>query len=212
MRVHVYGPDVPDTVRRKIDGIVEYDDLNVAILQSRMHTIWQADHMPDSVIMKLYRVVTGDKQPILGIKPALDVVKGQLDMDWHEVHDKEPSETMSENQKRRVTKASAEVSAEPTEDTAKTKAPRRTISALITNMLLEQKNDPAVTDEAIHAAIQENFPGTKAAENPAQHTNYYRSALVKDGRLEKRERPKKARAAKVGGGTQEVVEMESVEA
>ncbi|WP_342350016.1 hypothetical protein [uncultured Nitrospira sp.] len=169
--------------------------------------------MHDSVIIKLYRVITGDTQPIIAIKPARDVVKGQLDLDWHEIHDKEPSITMSENQKRRVTKASAEVSAEPTEDTAaKTKAPRRTISGLIINLLLEQKGDPSITDCQIHAAIQENFPGTKAAENPAQHTNYYRSALVKDGKLEKRERPKKARAAREGGGTQEVVEMESVEA
>lgn len=206
--------------RDKVIGSVEYDDVTVLLYEGRLRTIRQVEEpggLSERAIRTIYRIVTGDDQPILWMDPVVQVVKGQLDIDWHEVNEIGVSETMAENQERRrvsakKTAGNAEAAAEAQENAPKTKAPRATIKSLICGMLKEQVDNPEITDEAIHAAIKERFPDSKAAQDPGLHTNYYRSALANKGEIPKRERAARTRKAKDGEAAPAAEEAVVVEA
>lgn len=177
------------------DGLVE-----IIIYGSRIKTIQQVETLNERALVRMYRYITGDTQPVLNPYPAVRVVMGQIDIDWHEIHGVKVSETMSDNQVKRVVKAKKQVAdgeaaAADNGAQAAPKAPRKTIRQLITAMLLDSQPQEVITE-----AIRADFPGTKAAENPEQHTSYYRSKLVQEGKLEKQVRAPKAKAA--GGEAQ----------
>lgn len=204
-----------DYARWKPIAVVEYDDVRVKIFRGRMDTVNTVKQMSDRDLMIVYRILTNDNQPITNIYPVYKVVAGQVDADWHEINGLRLSETMSENQRRRVTKAAAEANdAEVANDgaSAAPKAPRKTIKTLICSRLIEAVDNPAITDETITAEIVADFPDSKAAANPKQHIAYYRSALSTEGKIPKVERAKrepKAKKTKVAGEQVEEVTVET---
>lgn len=200
-----------DYAKWKPIAVVEYDDVRVKIFRGRMDTVNEVKRMSDRDLMLVYRILTNDNQPITNIYPVYKVVAGQVDADWHEINGLRISEVMSDNQRRRVTKAAAEANAEVANDgeSAAPKAPRKTIKTLICSRLIEAVDNPAITDETITAEIVADFPDSKAAANPKQHIAYYRSHLSTEGKIPKVERVKRApkgkKAAVEGDQVEEVV-------
>ena len=158
------------------------------IYGSKVRTLEEAERRlrDRRTLILSYHFLADDDRTILPLSACRDVVLGEVQHVWYEVHGLEIPDYMIQRQEERMAKAKQ---AAPEQDGAqpKEKGPRITNRSIIENGLLAGQSN-----EQILAAVKQQFPDGKA---DASHITYYRNALVKDGKLEKQPRQTKAKKA-----------------
>lgn len=175
-----------------IDHIM-YENVVVKIYRGLTRTYNASCDLSRKEIMIAYKCITGEyARPDASFYSVQAVVLGEIQNRWYEATGQPLPPRVEANQAQRLEDAKMAKktsSAETATATKEAKEPRISIKSVITGGLLAGKSDEAIAEE-----LTEMFPGKAAAKNPAQHISYYRSALVKDGQLEKQPRKTKTKA------------------
>lgn len=170
-----------------IDGVV------INLYRGLSVTFDAAMKLSKKDVLNLYKAFNGEYARIDASYYCIQgAVVGEIQNRWYRAAGLPLPPQVEANQAQRLEDVKmAKKKEAAAEGSTATKEPRVTIKSVITAGLLAGKPDADIAKE-----LETNFPGKAAAKNPSQHISYYRSALVKDGQLEKQPRKTKPKAEK----------------
>ncbi len=139
-------------------------------------------------VIRVYRELSKDLDGTRNFERMLQVVLGQVLIEWYTIKGVMVPVSVERNQQQRLREARMSEQSNEQGGTATAPAKRTTIKSIIENGLLAGDSN-----EKILAAVKAHNPEAKADDN---HIKYYRYYMVKDGRLQADESTTKRRAKK----------------
>ena len=180
----------PDFHPWTVIGTYVAGDQEIKLHQGLITTVRQAEHeLKDRSVLRRYAEITKDSRASVNLYWARIVVLCDMQVEWYKEQDLPIPAKVTNALESSMAKAKAEKSESEGGSTgSKSKAPRITAKSIITQGLLAGKSAEKILAE-VHAKVADS-------KADGTHITYYRSALEKEGKLEKSERPARAKKVK----------------